>query len=166
MLVARRYGLGSYYYAAAGSADIPTGPAGITVAMPQNSSLTMLHRQVASYSSVQMLSALQRYQTQLTQNEAPSSQAAVEAAGQANVPDVNPPTSDPGQQPLTLEPAAAVIGETVSDGSGDLVIPGKSTPYGAPRAKGTSSFLWTWGPPVVAVGGLFAAIFFLTRKKR
>src|SRR5678816_1936311 len=124
MLVARRYGMRGFTTQGyvTGSADIP--PGGTTVALPENSSLTMLHRQVASYSSVQMLSALQRYQTQLAQNEAPTSQMAADAAGQSNVPTFVPDTSQPPTAPMPLPPGDTTVGETVSDGSGDLVIPG------------------------------------------
>lgn len=179
MIVGRRYvrGLGQ------SSIISSVAAAGVTIGLPQNSSLTTLVRSTASYSPVHMLSALQRYQAQLqasppatttqvftgpTQSAAPTWQgmrSLVDAAGQANVPDINAPTMDQSSAPMPLPAGPSTVAQTITDdGSGKLVIP--ANPYAASKPSSFSHFMWSWGPPVVAVTGLLAAIFFLTRKRK
>jgi hypothetical protein len=178
MIVARRYnirGLG------AGSADIPSPvAAGTMLRLPMTQSLTMVQRATATYSPVQLLSALQRYQTQLQAQQPatttadysgssiahPSMSSLINAASALNTPDVNPGTMDaPSDPPIMLAPGPSTIAQTfASDGSGKLVIP--PNPYAAAKSSSFAQFAWSWGPPVVAVTGLLAAIFFLTRKRK
>ena len=174
MIVARRIrGLG----AVTGSADIPQvsygrtflqSPqslvAGSTLHLPQNSSLTTLQQHTASYSPVQLFSAMQRYQTQLAANQTPTQQVAADAAGQMNVPAVNDPVQDVPSAPIQLPDGSVVTATTSTDASGKLAIP--PAPPVAKYPSKFSQIMWTWGPPVVAVGGLTAAIFFLTRKRK